>query len=140
MKPEIIINCAEWGPGYLLRSKYEIDYPGCKCCLGFAALACGATEQQIEGHQMPHSIITNKNDFALMYFIEATITNFDSITIGKEASWVNDSFFSFKNSSIYRKAMYPITKRRLITLFKEMGYVLKFQGRSHEGWGEPDAP
>jgi len=50
------VKRSEWlrgamGGSFLLR---KVDNK--KCCLGFLALACGATEESIFGHRMPASL------------------------------------------------------------------------------------
>jgi hypothetical protein len=127
---KLVIDRSTWLRGKLDNWEYDsallsTHYDGKKCCLGFLALKCGFTEEQIADKDMPYDVYEEpkKNKTVWRELIEVGqvegTEDYDSVPndISAALASINDS------ESLSDKER----ERRLIKKFKTIGVDVTFK-------------
>lgn len=110
---KLVIDRQRWGSGALL-----IDNSRYMCCLGFLAIACGATEDQIIGKFDPVTAPNVNWPAQFLAIKDADTGNIYNSTTATKAISINDGPRENSTSK----------ETRLITLFGSVGIELSFVG------------
>lgn len=123
----IVIKEEEWGPSYLLNHD-----TGKKCCMGFACLALGKTENQIEGRHMPKAVGINDfdafasnelNEKMNMYRLSCSAPSTQSAPV----SGASLSYIAAVANDRYHVTRNPEMKNKLVAImrqvFREAGHT-----------------
>lgn len=136
---QIVVHEDRWGQGWLQSRKTKK-----RCCLGFACLNAGLTEDDIKGVAMPRILDNGPGDYMEFTARGGRLPSFELIELAKKCgiytdalvldpigyttfgvlAEVNDKYHRRRGAS--KRAYRQVTIDAIRQGFKDMGYKLKF--------------